>query len=174
MVGISFAIGNFMKRSDYDPNLDNEIAAAQIEGSVVTGAIVDYVDCADKELDNVAAEDTTNSAAYVNIGTPYTVTKADMDDKTNDIKVTLACETKTANGSYTVTTAYNIDGGGDVQIGAHALVAYTAQSVALVEVAVGEVIQWRLKVAGGIGYIQNMVITQTHAARKDYQVLGYY
>ena len=174
MVGISFAIGNFMKRSDYDPNLDNKIAAAQLYWCEGAGTKVDYYDCTDKELDMVATPDACTGTVYENVGTPYTIALADMDDKTNDIKVTIACEIKSSHSAHACVAAYNIDGGADQEIGTKNGTVWTAKSVTLVEVAVGQVIQFRLKEAGSAGDIQNMSVTETHAARKDYQVLAYY
>ena len=163
-----------MTKAVFDPDGNNKIDAAQIEGSTTPGAITDYVDCTDKELDNVVAPDSCSGTVYENVGIPYTVTKADMDDKTGDIKVTLDCEIHSSHGSYACVAGYNIDGGGDVQIGSTNLIAYTPKSITLVEVAVGQILQFRLKEAGSCGHIQKMVITQTHAARKDNQILSYY
>ena len=157
--------------------LQHAIKINRIEGYTTTGAIVDYVDLTieNKELDSVPTEDNDgDSATYVNVGTPYTITKDDMLHKTGDIKVTLACEIKSSHSAYTTTVGYNIDGGGDVDIGTHNGEVYTAKTKTLVEAAVGEVIQFRLKSNTSIGYIQNMSIHMTHAARKDHQILGYY
>lgn len=41
MVGITFAIGNFMKKSDYDPNEDNVIAKAQLDVDMMDKATYD-------------------------------------------------------------------------------------------------------------------------------------
>lgn len=170
MVGVAV---QGMDKEVYDPDMDGKIASAAIEGTT-TGAVVDYVDCTDKELNMIATPDACTGTVYENVGTPYTIALADMSDKTNDIKVTIACEIHSSHGAYACVAAYNIDGGGDVQIGSTNVITYQAKSVTLVEVAVGQVIQFRLKEAGSDGHIQNMSVTETHGARKDHQILGYY
>jgi hypothetical protein len=164
-----------MTKAVFDPDGNDKIDAAQINGSGSTGAIVDYIDCTDKELNLVVTEDNdADSAVYVDVGTPYTITKADMDDKTGDIKAALACEIHSSHGAYRTDVGYNVNGGGDVDIGFHLGTVYTPKNVTLVELTVGDIIQFRFKSDFGVGYIQNMKVTQSHAARKDNQILSYY
>jgi len=166
-----------MKKSVYDSDADGLLKAPQLYGNIVDGAIVDYVDCADKVLDTVATPDSTTSDSFQNVGTPYTIAKVDMDDKTAGIKITIACEIKTGAGvSKRAWAAYNIDGGGDVAIGDSSLTDWVSKSVTLVVASEAEVIQFRARnsQSGVPAHIQNMVITQTHAARKDFKILNYY
>ena len=142
-----------------------------------TGSIIEpYIDCADKVLDTVATPDATSLTTFQDVGTPYTIAKANMDDKSAGIKVTIACELKTEIDSYRAYAAYNIDGGADQAIGDNVSEAWVSESVALVVASEGQVIQFRAKNGqnGVSADIKNMVITQTHAAKKDQRILGYY
>jgi len=165
-----------MKKSVYDSDADGLIKAPQLYGNTVDGALVDYVVVTDKVLDNVATPDSTTLTTFQDVGTPYTIAKADMDEKSAGIKITIACEMKSENETYRAYTAYNIDGGADQAIGDTTLIAWAAKSVTLVVTSEAEVIQFRARnhQNGVAADIQNMVITQTHAARKDQQILGYY
>jgi len=162
--------------SAYDSDLDGLIKAPQLFGNTVDGAIVDYVDCADKTLDTVATPDSTTLTTFQDVGTPYTIAKADMDDKSAGIKITIACDLKTENNTYRAYAAYNIDGGADQAIGDNTSESWTAEAVTLVVASEGQVIQFRARnhQNGVAADIQNMVITQTHAARKDFKILNYY
>jgi hypothetical protein len=162
-----------MEKAVFDSDGDGKIDISVINGGSNTGAVIDYLDCTDKELDSVVAEaDDGGSTSYVNVGTPYTVTKADMDDKTGAIKALIAAEIHASHGAYIATAGYNINGGGDVEIGAHTGTAYTLKTVADVEAVIGDVIQFRLKSNFGTSHIQNMCITQTHGGRKA--LTGYF
>lgn len=173
-IGISFAVGNFMLKSDYDPNNVGKIEKGVLAGGSMTGAIIDYEDCTDYELDSDPSAVTCGACVnYENIGTPYTVALADMNNRCNDVKVTVAGEIKPSAGAETVSLAYNIDGGADQLIGTHTGdTTYTLKSATLVEVAVGEVIQFRLKRTAGTAYCQLRTVTETHGARKA--LTGYY
>jgi len=165
-----------MKKSVYDSDADGLIKAPQLYGNTVDGALVDYVVVTDKVLDNVATPDSTTLTTFQDVGTPYTIAKADMDEKSAGIKITIACEMKSENETYRAYTAYNIDGGADQAIGDTTLIAWTPKSVTLVVASEAQVIQFRARnhQNGVAADIQNMVITQTHAARKDFKILNYY
>lgn len=141
VISVPQVVGD-MPRSTYDADEDGKIGPDALNGR--DGA-VETVAVSEIQLDIDVVLVSTLAATYVNSGTPYTIILADMDDKYNHGKVKLKGQIRSVHVEKTAYLGYNINGGADILVGNTNSTTYVGVELANVEIAVGDVIQFRQK-----------------------------
>lgn len=162
--------GNMLK-SVYDPDEDGKIEPDEILGFEHSGPNVGYVNIADKVVNTDTGMVDTNSSTYVNAGTAYTITEADMDYKTASIKVALSADLLNTGGD-TSTVGYNKNAGADIDIGTETGATMVSKTIADIELVVGDIIQFRHKCVSQHSQCESRIVTQTHAGVKNLNAIG--
>jgi hypothetical protein len=160
-------ISSDMLTSVYDPDEDGIIAPAQLligKG----GENVDY-DIADVDIKDLGVTEYSQyGTGYSVAGSSYTLTLADIGENAAKIKATFSGEARGSRGFYTGCIGYRINAGSWVTIGCVGGISWGNCSLANVEIAVGDVVEFGVKCATwcGHGYGRYLKITMTHITGK--------
>jgi hypothetical protein len=104
------------------------------------------------------------------IGSPYTVSKSDMDHQSDYVKVYVSCDLMSDNLGLTVYAYYSVNGSTYVQFAETAQTTYATFSSAEFEALVNDSIQFGGRGGSTTGKMKNLKVTMTQAKRKYLEV----